>query len=313
MSAARKTLYPIVHEDLYEAYKRAEACFWRMEEVDLSKDYDDFQLKLNNDQRHFIMHVLGFFSAADSIVNINVLNYMLQTVPELEAVYFYTFQAAMENVHTQMYGTLIIELIPDKKQQDLILNAFDNVPCVRKKDDWAMKWIENDKATLAERLVAFAIVEGVFFSGSFAAIFYIKTLGIMPGLTFSNELISRDEGMHTDFACLYYNTRVQEKLSYETILDMFKEAVNIEKEFFTDALPVALLGMNANMMCEYIEFVADRLLLQLGQPKYYNARNPFPFMNNISLEGKTNFFERRVGEYKMFGTGSDKFEILNEF
>ncbi|AIZ48603.1 rr2B [Agrotis segetum nucleopolyhedrovirus B] len=313
MSVARKVLKPILHDDLWAAYKQALDCMWKVEEVDLSRDYDDFESKLNDDERYFIKHVLAFFAAADSIVNINLIDYMQQKVPELEAQYFYNLQVLIECVHTEMYSLLIEQLIRDEHERDTLLNAFEHVPCVRKKAQWAMKWIESETATLAERMVAFAIVEGVFFSGSFAAIFYIKTKGIMPGLTFSNELISRDEGLHTDFACLYYKTRVNEKLNSDTILSMFREAVSIEKEFFTAALPVALLGMNAQSMCEYIEFVADRLLVQLGQPKYFNARNPFEFMNNISLEGKTNFFEKRVGEYKRFGAGEDKFVILDDF
>ncbi|AAZ38213.1 RR2B [Agrotis segetum nucleopolyhedrovirus A] len=313
MSIARKVLFPIQHNDLWRAYKQALDCMWKVEEVDLSKDCDDFTSKLNDDERYFIKHVLAFFAAADSIVNINLIEYMQQNVPELEAQYFYNQQVLIECVHTEMYNLLIHQLISDEHERDTLLNAFERMPCVRKKTDWAMKWINSSTATFAERMVAFAIVEGVFFSGSFAAIFYIKTKGIMPGLTFSNELISRDEGLHTDFACLYYNTRVHDKLAPDTVLSMFKEAVAIEKEFFTAALPAALLGMNAQSMCDYIEFVADRLLVQLHQPKHFHARNPFEFMNNISLEGKTNFFEKRVGEYKRFGAGDDKFVILDDF
>ncbi|AIE47835.1 ribonucleotide reductase small subunit [Peridroma alphabaculovirus] len=313
MSVARKVLFPIQHNDLWTAYKQALDCMWKVEEVDLSKDYDDFAHKLTDDERHFIKHVLAFFAAADSIVNINLIEYMQRAVPELEAQYFYNQQVLIECVHTEMYNLLIHQLIAEEGERDMLLNAFERMPCVRKKAEWAMKWIDSKTATLAERMVAFAIVEGVFFSGSFAAIFYIKTKGIMPGLTFSNELISRDEGLHTDFACLYYRTRIEHKMPGHTMLAMFKEAVDIEKEFFTSALPVALLGMNAQSMCEYIEFVADRLLVQLGQPKYFNASNPFEFMNNISMEGKTNFFEKRVGEYKRFGAGDDKFVLLDDF
>jgi ribonucleotide reductase beta subunit family protein with ferritin-like domain len=312
MSVARKVLFPIQHPKLWSAYKQALDCFWKVEEVDLSKDYDDF-MKLSDDERYFIEHILAFFAAADSIVNINLIEYMQRTVPELEAQYFYNQQVLIECVHTEMYNLLIQTLIPDPEKQNKLLNAIETIPCVQRKANWAMAWNDNPNATLAERMVVFAIVEGIHFSGSFAAVFYIKTKGVMPGFTFSNELISRDEGLHTNFACLYYTDYIIDKLAPQRILALFQEAVEIEKEFFTKALPVALLGMNADMMCEYIEFVADRLLVQLGQQKYYNATNPFPFMNNISLEGKTNFFERRVGEYKMFGTGEDKYEILDEF
>lgn len=312
MSVARKVLFPIQHPKLWSAYKQALDCLWKVEEVDLSKDYDDF-MKLSDDERYFIEHILAFFAAADSIVNINLIEYMQRTVPELEAQYFYNQQVLIECVHTEMYNLLIQTLIPDSEKQNKLLNAIETIPCVQKKANWAMAWNDNPNATLAERMVVFAIVEGIHFSGSFAAVFYIKTKGVMPGFTFSNELISRDEGLHTNFACLYYTDYIFSKLAPQRIMDLFREAVEIEKEFFTEALPVALLGMNADMMCEYIEFVADRLLVQLGQQKYYNANNPFPFMNNISLEGKTNFFERRVGEYKMFGTGEDKYEILDDF
>ncbi|AYN44996.1 rr2b [Alphabaculovirus alterspexiguae] len=313
MSLARKVLFPIEHNDLWAAYKRALDCLWKVEEVDLSKDRDDFLKKLNSNERFFIKHVLAFFAAADSIVNINLIEYMQQNVPELEAQYFYNQQVLIECIHTEMYNLLIHELVDDEQERDTMLHAFERMPCVKKKAAWAMNYIEKKDASFAEKLVAFAIVEGVFFSGSFAAIFYIKTKGIMPGLTFSNELISRDEGLHTDFACLYYTTRIKEKLEKDKIISMFQEAVEIEKEFFTSALPVSLLGMDAESMCEYIEFVADRLLLQLGHTKHFFTQNPFEFMNNISLDGKTNFFEKRVGEYKRFGAGQDKFELLNDF
>ncbi|AUV65316.1 RR2 [Alphabaculovirus myunipunctae] len=313
MSAARKVLFPIQHQDIWAAYKRALDCFWKVEEVDLSRDLYDFQNKLNDNERHFIKHVLAFFAAADSIVNINVIEYMQRTVPELEAQYFYNQQVLIECVHTEMYNLLIHTLVTDQTERDRVLNACELMPCVRKKAEWAMRWNDDSSASFAERMVAFAIVEGVFFSGSFAAIFYVKTKGIMPGLTFSNELISRDEGIHTDFACFYYNTRVEEKLEPQRVLDMFKEAVALEKEFFTSALPSRLLGINAESMGEYIEFVADRLLVQLNLPRYFNASNPFAFMNNIALEGKTNFFERRVGEYKRYGAGNEPYEILEDF
>lgn len=337
----RKVLLPIQHDDLWTSYKTALDCVWKVEEIDLSKDYDDWMLRLNDNERYFIKHVLAFFAASDSIVNINLIEFVRDAVPELEARYFYDLQIMIENVHTEMYNLLIFELIPDNIERQRLLNAFEDIECVRNKAQWAMKWIDSNSCSswlrwcdwpvvrnvlkritgthkpsrLARRIIAFAIVEGVFFSGSFAAIFYIKTRGIMPGLTFSNELISRDEGLHTNFACLYYNKHIPEedKLSPQEILNMFIEAVDIEKNFFTKAIPVNLLGMNAKAMCDYIEFVADRLLVELGQNKHFNTMNPFNFMNNISMEGKTNFFERRVGEYKRFGAGDEKFEILEDF
>ncbi|ABY65846.1 ribonucleotide reductase small subunit 2 [Orgyia leucostigma nucleopolyhedrovirus] len=336
-AAMRKVILPIQHEKLWRAYKTALDCMWKVEEVDLSRDYEDWCTKLNERERFFIKHILAFFASADSIVNINLIDYVRDAVGELEARYFYDQQILIENVHSEMYSLLIFEYIKNEKEQNELLNAFEDVKCVRKKAQWALKWTESSwwrdwlvnplvklwrtwrdgssASKLARRMVAFAIVEGVFFSGSFAAIFFIKTKGIMPGLTFSNELISRDEGLHTNFACLYYNEYIDErdKMSSAEILDMFVEAVNIEKEFFTSALPCDLLGMNSRAMCEYIEFVADRLLTELQQPKHFNTPNPFNFMNNISLEGKTNFFERRVGEYKRFGAGADNYEILDHF
>ncbi|AWW14491.1 rr2 [Hyposidra talaca nucleopolyhedrovirus] len=334
----RKTILPIQHPLLWQSYKKAMDCMWKVEEVDLSNDRHDWETALNDDERFFIKHILAFFASADSIVNINLIEYVRDAVPELEARYFYDQQILIENVHSEMYALLIFEYIKDQREQDMLLNAFESVECVRKKAQWALKWTTepvdtqenssekngsslyeegstNRPSELAQRMVAFAIVEGVFFSGSFAAIFYIKTKGVMPGLTFSNELISRDEGLHTNFACLYYNNYIPEsqKLSSEKILNMFIEAVNIEKEFFTTALPCNLLGMNAESMCQYIEFVADRLLVELQLFKHFNSPNPFPFMNNISLEGKTNFFERRVGEYKRFGAGQDDYVVLDDF
>ncbi|QWO71673.1 ribonucleotide reductase small subunt [Orgyia pseudotsugata single capsid nuclopolyhedrovirus] len=336
-SAVRKVILPIQHENLWHAYKTALDCMWKVEEVDLSKDYEDWCTKLNERERFFLKHVLAFFASADSIVNINLIEYVRDAVHELEARYFYDQQILIEDVHSEMYSLLIFEYIKDPTEQNALLNAFEDVACVRKKAQWALKWTESSwwrdwlvdpvvnwwrvwrhgsaTSKLARRMVAFAIVEGVFFSGSFAAIFFIKTKGIMPGLTFSNELISRDEGLHTNFACLYYNKYIakKDKMSSAEMLAMFIEAVDIEKEFFTSALPCDLLGMNSRAMCEYIEFVADRLLVELEQPKHFNTPNPFNFMNNISMEGKSNFFERRVGEYKRFGAGNDSYEILDDF
>lgn len=312
MSVARKILFPILHNDLWMSYKQALDCMWKVEEVDLSKDYDDYK-KLTKEDRHFIEIVLAFFVVSDSIVNINIIEHMQRAVVELEAQYFYNQQVLIEGVHTEMYCLLIHTLIRNEKKRAQLFNGFEEMPCVRKKAEWAMKYVNDNNITLAERLIAFAIVEGIFFSGSFAAIFYIKTKGLMPGLTFSNELISRDEGLHTKFACLYYNTRIENKLDAPTVYQMFSDAVEIEKEFFKEALPKPLVGMNATMMAQYIEFVADGLLNMINLPKYFHAENPFEFMNNISLEGKTNFFEKRVGEYKRFGAGEDAFQLLTDF
>lgn len=338
MSAQRKVLLPIQHANLWRSYKTAVDCMWKVEEVDMSKDRSEWESKLNSKERYFIKHILAFFAAADSIVNINLIEYVREAVPELEARYFYDQQIMIENIHTEMYNLLIFELIDDKTERERLLNAFENVQCVKEKAQWALRWTESNwyednlyapakkawayltgkpapPSKLARRLVAFAIVEGVFFSGSFAAIFFIKTKGIMPGLTFSNELISRDEGLHTDFACLYYNEYIApaDKLSRHEVENIMRQAVDIEKKFFTEAIPVDLLGMNSKAMCEYIEFVADRLLTELRHEKIFNTANPFDFMNNISLEGKTNFFERRVGEYKRFGAGEDVYELLEDF
>nr|QBI90338.1 rr2 [Trichoplusia ni single nucleopolyhedrovirus] len=316
-SVSRKTLFPIVNEDLWQSYKKALDCHWKVEEIDMSKDFDDWNNKLNDKERFFLKHVLAFFAAADVIVNTNIIEHMQSAVPEMEASFFYAQQTSIECVHTEMYNILVVEYIKDPQECDRILNAIEHIDSVKRKATWAQKWIESQTATFAERMVAFAIVEGVFFSGSFAAIYYIKDTkkGALPGLTYSNELISRDEGLHTDFACLYYNKYIakKDKLSESKVLNMFKEAVDIEKDFFTNALPVAMLGMNAHSMCEYIEFVADRLLIELGYEKYFKTLNPFEFMNNISLEGKTNFFEKRVGEYKRFGAANETYEILEDF
>ncbi|AKC91638.1 rr2 [Lambdina fiscellaria nucleopolyhedrovirus] len=331
----RKVLQPILHVDLWQSYKTALDCLWKVEEVDMSRDKHDWDNKLDDSERYFLKHILAFFAAADSIVNINLIDYVRDAVPQLEARYFYDQQILIENVHTEMYNLLITTYIENEEERSLLLNAFEEVECVRKKAQWAMKWIDAPSqwnetvasvykklfshrptsSKLARRMVAFAIVEGVFFSGSFAAIFYIKNRGLMPGLTFSNELISRDEGLHTNFACLYYNKYIepQDKLSAGEIHAMIKEAVAIEKEFFTEALPVDLLGMNCDSMCQYIEFVADRLCVELNEERCFYASNPFNFMKNIALEGKTNFFERRVGEYKRFGAGLDKYEVLTDF
>ncbi|KAJ0182792.1 hypothetical protein K1T71_002161 [Dendrolimus kikuchii] len=295
----RFVIFPIQYPDIWEMYKKAEASFWTAEEVDLSKDLSDWET-LKDSERHFIKHVLAFFAASDGIVNENLVERFSQEVQVTEARCFYGFQIAMENVHSEMYSLLIDTYIRDPKERDFLFNAVETLPCVKKKADWALQWIGSRTATFGERIVAFAAVEGIFFSGSFASIFWLKKRGLMPGLTFSNELISRDEGLHTDFACLMFKHLVQ-KPSKQRVLTIIKDAVVIEQEFLTDALPVRLLGMNCELMSEYIEFVADRLLMDLIGEKHYNTKNPFDFMNLISLEGKTNFFEKKVGEYQKWG------------
>lgn len=281
-------------------YKKAEASFWTAEEVDLSKDLHDWHNRLNDDERYFISRVLAFFAASDGIVNENLVERFSGEVQIPEARCFYGFQIMMENIHSEMYSLLIDTYIKEPQQRTFLFDAIDTIPCIRKKADWALHWIADKESTFAQRLVAFAAVEGIFFSGSFASIFWLKKRGLMPGLTFSNELISRDEGMHTDFACLLIS-HLKHRPSKQAIQDIITEAVLIEQEFLIDALPCALLGMNSNLMKQYIEFVADRLLVALGNSKYYNVTNPFDFMENISLAGKTNFFEKRVGDYQKAG------------
>jgi ribonucleoside-diphosphate reductase beta chain len=295
----RFVLFPIVHDDIWSFYKRAEASFWTAEEIDLSPDLIDWENKLNDDERYFIKHVLAFFAASDGIVNENLAENFLSEVQYTEAKFFYGFQIAMENVHSETYSLLIDTYIKDSKDKNYLFNAIETLDCVKKKADWALRWIE--QGSFAERLVAFAAVEGIFFSGSFCSIFWLKKRGLMPGLAFSNELISRDEGLHCDFACLLYNNHLNNKLSKEKIQEIIMDAVRIEKEFVTDAIPVKLIGMNSELMGQYIEFVADRLLLELGNEKVYNTTNPFDFMDMISIQGKTNFFEKRVGEYQKAG------------
>jgi ribonucleoside-diphosphate reductase beta chain len=294
----RFVLFPIKHNDIWQMYKQAEASFWTAEEIDLASDMVDWNEKLNNDEKHFIKHVLAFFAASDGIVNENLAINFLNEVQYPEARCFYGFQIMMENIHSETYSLLIDTYIKDPIEKDSLLHAIDTVPCVKKKADWALRWISN--GSFAERLIAFAAVEGIFFSGSFCSIFWLKKRGLMPGLSFSNELISRDEGLHCDFACMLYSQLVH-KLPVEKVTEVITNAVAIEKEFVSDALPVKLIGMNCDMMCQYIEFCADRLLVSLGCPKFYNAGNPFPFMEMISLQGKTNFFEKRVAEYQKAG------------
>jgi ribonucleoside-diphosphate reductase beta chain len=295
----RFVIFPIQHNDIWSFYKKHEAAFWTAEEIDLHADLVDWNDKLNDEERYFIKHVLAFFAASDGIVNENLAENFLHEVQYPEARFFYGFQIAMENIHSETYSLLIDTYIKDPIEKDRLLHAIDTVPCVKKKAEWALRWIS--KGGFAERLIAFAAVEGIFFSGSFCSIFWLKKRGLMPGLSFSNELISRDEGLHCDFACLLYTKHLLNKLPKKTVETIIKDAVEIEKEFVTDALPVNLIGMNAKLMQQYIEFVADRLLVELGNEKVYNATNPFDFMEMISLQGKTNFFEKRVGEYQKAG------------
>ncbi len=299
----RFVLFPIKHHDIWKFYKQAEAGFWTAEEIDLSQDLTDWE-NLSDNERHFVKHVLAFFAASDGIVNENLAENFVNEVQYTEAKFFYGFQIMMENIHSETYSLLIDTYIKEDKEKDYLFNAIENLECVSKKANWALRWIEN--GSFAERLIAFAAVEGIFFSGSFCSIFWLKKRGLMPGLSFSNELISRDEGMHCDFACLLYNDHVNNKLPKETIESIIRDAVEIEQEFVTDALPVNLIGMNSELMCQYIEFVADRLLSSLGNPKIYNVENPFPWMDMISLQGKTNFFEKRVGDYQKSGVMADK-------
>jgi ribonucleoside-diphosphate reductase subunit M2 len=306
---SRFVLFPIRYHDIWEFYKKAEASFWTAEEVDLSRDIIHWEGKLNADERYFISRVLAFFAASDGIVNENLVVRFSKEVQIPEARCFYGFQIMIENVHSEMYSLLIDTYIKDPIERDFLFNAIDTVPCVGRKAEWAMKWISDPNSPFSHRVVAFAAVEGIFFSGSFAAIFWLKKRGLMPGLTFSNELISRDEGLHCDFACLL-SRHLQTPATSAVINQIITEAVAIEQNFLTEALPVALIGMNCDMMCRYIEFVADRLLVALGQGKQYNVDNPFDFMDLISLQGKTNFFEKRVGEYQKAGVKSGDAKVF---
>lgn len=311
----RFVLFPIKHDDIWSFYKKAEASFWTAEEIDLSPDLIDWENKLTDDERYFIKHVLAFFAASDGIVNENLAENFVAEVQYTEAKFFYGFQIAMENIHSETYSLLIDTYIKDTEDKKGLFNAIETMECVKKKADWALRWI--DEGNFAERLIAFAAVEGIFFSGSFCSIFWLKKRGLMPGLAFSNELISRDEGLHCDFACLLYNNHLVNKLSEDEVRSIILDAVEIEKEFILEALPVRLIGMNSDLMSQYIEFVADRLLSELGCKKEYNSTNPFDFMDMISIQGKTNFFEKRVAEYQKAGvmSGNDKqsFTMDEEF
>jgi ribonucleoside-diphosphate reductase beta chain len=307
----RFVIFPIQHNDLWEWYKKQQACFWTAEEIDLQSDVIDWTTELTDDERYFIKHILAFFAASDGIVNENLAENFVNEVQYSEAKFFYGFQIMMENVHSETYSLLIDTYVKDEVEKDRLFRAIEVFPAIRKKADWALKWIESD--SFAERLIAFAAVEGIFFSGAFCSIFWLKKRGLLPGLTFSNELISRDEGMHADFAVHLHNNHIVNRVSPERIREIIIDALNIEREFITESLPVSLIGMNSKLMTQYLEFVADRLLLEFGCEKEYEATNPFDFMEMISLEGKTNFFEKRVSEYqkagvKSGGTGSISFD-----
>tara|TARA_B100000003_G_scaffold203439_1_gene213955 strand:+ start:99 stop:1133 length:1035 start_codon:yes stop_codon:yes gene_type:complete len=295
----RFVLFPIEHDDIWAMYKQEQASFWTAEEIDLAEDLKDWK-NLNKDEKHFIKHILAFFAASDGIVNENLVMNFSNEVCWPEARAFYGFQIMMENIHAETYSLLIDTYIDDEQEKDHLFKALETVPSVQKKGEWAMKWLSRKRGSFAERLVAFAAVEGIFFSGSFCAIFWLKKRGLMPGLTFSNELISRDEGLHCDFACLLHN-KLLRGAGENVIRRIIAEAVDIEIEFVTKALPVNLIGMNADLMKQYIQFVADRLLVQLNCSKIYNVGNPFPWMEMISMQGKTNFFEKRVAEYQKAG------------
>ncbi|MGZ3634322.1 MAG: ribonucleoside-diphosphate reductase small subunit [Parachlamydiaceae bacterium] len=310
----RFVLFPIKHKDMWKMYKQAEASFWTAEEIDLSPDLSDWENRLTADEKHFIKHVLAFFAASDGIVNENLAVNFMNEVQYPEARCFYGFQIMIENIHSEAYSLLIDTYIQDNAEKNYLFNAIETVPCVKKKAEWALRWI--DQGSFAERLVAFAAVEGIFFSGSFCSIFWLKKRGLMPGLSFSNELISRDEGLHCDFACLLYS-QLKNKLDPKEVQEIIAKAVDIEREFVCDALPVKLIGMNSQLMCQYIEFVADRLLVALGVPKVFHVTNPFDFMDLISIPGKTNFFEKRVAEYQKSGVMSSKeaatFTLVEDF
>jgi ribonucleoside-diphosphate reductase subunit M2 len=293
----RFVMFPIQHEDIWQMYKKQVDCFWRAEEIDLTKDLTNWE-SLNQDEKFFVSMILAFFAASDGIVLENLASRFMTDVQISEARAFYGFQIAMENIHSETYSLLIETYIKNKEEKHKLFNAIENFPCIKKKSDWAQKWIHDNRSSFATRLIAFACVEGIFFSGAFCSIYWLKKRGLMPGLTFSNELISRDEALHCEFAVLLYSKLVK-KLDKSRIHEIIKEAVEIETEFICQALPCRLIGMNSELMTQYIKFVADRLCVQLGYKKIYNASNPFDFMELISLEGKTNFFEKRVGEYSL--------------
>ena len=306
----RFVIFPIKHHDIWEWYKKMEASFWTAEEIDLHQDLTDWNNKLSEDERYFIKHILAFFAASDGIVNENLAENFVNEVQYAEAKFFYGFQIMMENIHSETYSLLIDTYVKDEAEKAELFNALEVFPAIRKKADWALKWIESD--SFAERLIAFAAVEGIFFSGAFCSIYWLKKRGLMPGLTFSNELISRDEGVHCDFAVHLHNHHLINKVPKDRIKEIIVDALDIEREFVTESLPVSLIGMNAVLMTQYLEFVADRLLVELGCERVYGSANPFDFMDMISLQGKTNFFEKRVAEYQKSGvmnTDSDAQKI----
>lgn len=296
----RFVLFPIEHHDIWDYYKKSESVFWTAEEIDLSSDLIDWE-RLNDGEKHFVKNVLAFFAASDGIVNENLAENFVSEVQYTEAKFFYGFQIMMENIHSETYSLLIDTYIKDKEEQNYLFNAIDTIPAVQKKAQWALKWIGSE--SFVERLIAFAAVEGIFFSGSFCSIFWLKKRGLMPGLSFSNELISRDEGLHCDFAVHLYNNHIENKLTKDRIMEIIGSALEIEKEFITESLPVDLIGMNKDLMKQYLEYVADRLLVDLGVGKVYNSENPFDFMQNIAMENKTNFFEKRVSDYSKAAVG----------
>ncbi|CAI8166521.1 MAG: Ribonucleoside-diphosphate reductase subunit beta [Cryomorphaceae bacterium] len=299
----RFVIFPIQHSDIWQWYKKQEASFWTAEEIDLHQDVVDWK-KLSDDERYFLKHILAFFAASDGIVNENLAENFVNEVQYSEAKFFYGFQIMMENIHSEMYSLLIDTLVDNDSEKDELFNALERFPAIKKKADWALRWIESD--SFAERLIAFAAVEGIFFSGAFCSIFWMKKRGLLPGLATSNEFISRDEGLHRDFACHLHNNHLVNKVPQERITQILSEALEIEREFITESLPVNLIGMNSKLMSEYLEFVTDHLLETLNCPKVYNTANPFDFMDMISLEGKTNFFEKRVSEYKKAGVGEEQ-------
>ncbi len=307
----RYVLFPIEHDDIWQWYKKQEASFWTAEEIDLQQDLVDWESKLNDDERYFIKHILAFFAASDGIVNENLAENFVNEVQYTEAKFFYGFQIMMENIHSETYSLLIDTYIKDKEERTQLFRAIEHFDAIKKKAQWAIKWIESD--SFAERLIAFAAVEGIFFSGSFCSIFWLKKRGLMPGLTFSNELISRDEGLHCDFACHLHNQHLINKVPKDRIKEIIVDALEIEREFIIESLPVKLIGMNSDLMTKYLEFVTDRLLVELGCEKVYHSENPFDFMEMISLEGKTNFFEKRVGDYQKAGVLNDASESKDNF
>ncbi len=295
----RFVIFPIKHQDIWEWYKKQEACIWTAEEIDLHTDLNDWNNKLSEDEKYFVKHILAFFAASDGIVNENLAENFVSEVQYPEAKFFYGFQLMMENIHSETYSLLIDTYVKDEAEKDQLFHAIEVFPAIKEKADWALKWIESD--SFAERLIAFAAVEGIFFSGSFCSIFWLKKRGLMPGLTFSNELISRDEGMHCDFAVHLHTHHIVNKVPKARITEILTNALDIERKFITESLPVSLIGMNAVLMTQYLEFVTDRLLVELGCERVYNSSNPFDFMDMISLQGKTNFFEKRVAEYQKAG------------